>query len=516
VSNNEFGDFQTPRELAALALKAIPRREWSRVLEPTCGIGNFLHESVASFPGAHTVGIEVQEEYVEVARHSSAEVLQADIFGINLGKYVSWRNSGPLLVVGNPPWVTNAQLSRLESDNRPARTNLKNLSGYDAMTGSSNFDIAEYIWLKLIKELQSHRPTISLLCKTLVARNVLEYSAKFGLPVSHSTMHMIDAKKWFNVSVDACLFTVTVNDGPPAYTCQLYDSIESRLPTRTFGVVDGRLIADVDAYEKGCQVDGNCPLEWRQGMKHDAAAVMELIEDSGPTTKSGEKVAIEDGYLYPLLKCTDVFRDRLELSKWVVVPQRTLGEDTKPLAHVAPNLWSYLTQNAAALDGRKSSIYRSQPRFAVFGLGDYSFAPYKIAVSGLHKSAEFRLVGPIDGKPVFFDDTCYLLAFDDPTDAAIVYALLDTEQARNFFRSLAFWDAKRPITKKLLQRIDLRVVADTSDIDEVATLAQKALSRLGVIETEESIRLAYARLRAKWGGGDSTSLLEGDFATTLF
>lgn len=508
MPNNEFGDFQTPRALASQVLQMLNGdRAWTRVLEPTCGLGNFLHAAEEVLPDTHRIGIEVQPEYAQEAQLTSAEIIQSDIFTMHLGKDLSWNNDGPLLVVGNPPWVTNAQLSRFESDNRPDRVNLKNLSGYDAMTGSSNFDIAEYIWLKLISELQHHKPTISLLCKTQVARNVLEYCAQFKLPITGASLHMIDAKKWFNVAVDACLFTIEVGTGPTSYACNLYETLASATPSRQFGIVEGRLVADIRAYQQGRQVDGSCPLEWRQGMKHDAAAVMELVHEDGPTTRAGQKVDVENGYIYPLLKCTDVFRNRLGLSKWVIVPQKSLAEDTQQLAHVAPKLWAYLNANATVLDGRKSSIYRNRPRFCVFGIGDYSFAPYKVAVSGLHKAAEFRLVGPIDGKPVFFDDTCYLLPFDNALEAAIVASLLQSDPARDFFRSLAFWDAKRPITKKLLQRIDLVAVAEMVDMVELVATTQKTLADLNLIESEESIRHTFSRLRAAWRGEESVSPL---------
>ncbi|GAA4692734.1 hypothetical protein Prum_037980 [Phytohabitans rumicis] len=398
-----------------------------------------------------------------------------------------------MLVVGNPPWVTNAQLTRLDSNNRPERVNIKNLAGMDALTGASNFDIAEFIWLKLISELRSHRPVISLLCKTQVARNVLEHSWRIGLPISSASLRLIDAKKWFAAAVDACLLTIEVGaegQGGADQVCDLYDTLESVDPARRFGMVDGRLVADLDAYERARYLDGECPVEWRQGMKHDAASVMELPSD--------RIVDVEDDYVYPLLKGTDVFRSKLDPRRRVIVPQRALGEDTRLLERDAPRLWGYLSKNADVLDGRKSSIYRNRPRFCIFGIGDYSFAPYKIAVSGLHKSASFRAVGPVAGKPVFFDDTCYLLPFHDPAEAGIVAALLATDEAEGFFQSLAFWDAKRPITKKLLKRIDLLALAERVDEQELALGAQKFVAQLGAAVPDDEVLAVVAELKRRW------------------
>lgn len=490
MPNNEFGDFQTPRPLAAQVLRTLGGRPWARVLEPTCGAGAFLAEIAAAMPAAEVVGIEVQPKY------AAPRVIQADLFDLHLGADVAWRADGPLLVVGNPPWVTNAQLSTLRSANRPERRNAKNLPGLDAMTGASNFDIAEFIWVKLITELRHLSPTIALLCKTQVARNVLEHCARYDLPISGASIRKIDARKWFAANVDACLFTLDVNRGDSDYSCALYESLAAPVAERRFGIVDHRLVADVGAYRPS--LDGAGPIAWRQGMKHDAAAVMELVERSGPRTRAGELVDIEPDHLYPLLKCTDVFRDRLGLTKWVVVPQRTLGADTERLARDAPKLWAYLLANGAALDGRKSSIYRNRPRFGVFGIGDYSFAPFKVAVSGLHKSAEFRLIAPMRQKPVFLDDTCYLLPFAQAAEAALVLAMLRGPLARGFLRSLVFPDAKRPITKKLLQRLDLRAVARDTPRADLIDAAAAALRAIGHQATPHDLSHTLTELTDRW------------------
>ena len=46
-----------------------------------------------------------------------------------------------ILILGNPPWVTNSELSSLNSNNLPKKTNFKELNGLDAITGKGNFDI---------------------------------------------------------------------------------------------------------------------------------------------------------------------------------------------------------------------------------------------------------------------------------------------------------------------------------------------------------------------------------------
>src|SRR4029079_14327785 len=121
----------------------------------------------------------------------------------------------------------------------------------------------------------------------------------------------------------------------------------------------------------------------------------------------------------------------------------------------APRAWRYLTKHRARLDGRKSSIYRGQPPFALFGIGDYTFAPWKVGISGLYKRLEFCLVGPTDGRATLGDDTCYFLPFQRAAQARTALRALRSDAPQAYLQARIFWDAKRPISKALLQNLDL-------------------------------------------------------------
>jgi methylase of polypeptide subunit release factors len=467
-----LGDFQTPPELVREILERPELRatEWARVLEPTCGEGTFIEGVAQEIGPREIVGIDIQRRHVEEARRrtkrlrsTDVRVLERDIFAMNLGEDISWKGGGPLLVIGNPPWVTNAALGTLGSDNRPERSNIKRLPGLAAMTGDSNFDIAEYIFLKLLVELRSQSPTFALLCKSIVARNVLKYAADIHLPVEGSSLFRIDSRRWFNASADACLFIVTLRPGRQTFESKVYASLNATEADSTMGVVGGELVSNVAGFIAARAFHGLSPIEWRQGVKHDAASVMELeISASGHLrAKGGDEAVVDSEYVYPLLKSTDLFHGRTaETGRRVIVTQRTLGEDTGPLAQRAPDLWRYLNKHRDVFDARKSSIYRERPPFSMFGVGDYAFAPYKVAISGLHKIPRFRLIGPIQGRPAVLDDTCYLLPFESATEAAIVAGLLTSEQSLTLLDAMTFWDSKRPITKRVLRRVDLTALIE--------------------------------------------------------
>ena len=149
----------------------------------------------------------------------------------------------------------------------------------------------------------------------------------------------------------------------------------------------------------------------------------------------------------------------------MVVTQRRVGEDTAGIEESAPRTWRYLEAHRRLFEARKSSIYNGRVPFALFGIGAYTFAPWKVAVSGLHKIPRFMLVGPLGGKPVIFDDACYFLPFENENEARVVAEILNSEVCREFLDSLIFTDSKRPITVELLQRLNIRAIAEEAGLE---------------------------------------------------
>jgi hypothetical protein len=487
----DLGDFQTPPELVAAVLEALgPLGErWPRVLEPTCGQGHFIDGLLAlPTPPREIRAIEIQEGHCRAARARfksggragvRVQITQGDLFELNLKRDLAWRERGPLLVIGNPPWVTNAELGALASPCRPPRRNLKGLRGLEARTGASNFDVAEAVWLKLISELAGERASIALLCKTSVARSVIESAHRMELPIAAASVRRIDAGRWFGAAVDACLFCVTLGVTNSCARLPVYAGLTAAEPDSVMGFARGWLVADRDAHARWAIADGVSPVTWRQGLKHDAAAVMELVRD--PATDrwrngAGEIVDVESRFVYPLAKGSDLGGPaRGSPERAVLVTQERLGVDTRRLARAAPRLWHYLQAHAASFTKRKSSIYRGRPPFALFGVGPYSFAPFKVAVSGLHKAPRFKALGPVRGRPVMLDDTCYFLPCASAGEAAVFAALCHDRITLGFLSAARFRDAKRPITKKLLQRIDFPAILAHTDRAALVSRAEAVL-----------------------------------------
>jgi len=465
----EFGDFQTPPRLAEDVCRTLvhPILSPATIIEPTCGVGNFLAAALEVFPNTKRVlGVDINHQYIAKAiqqiqgKYQKAELIQGDFFSTKW-KEILQSCEEPILVIGNPPWVTNTHLSKLNSSNSPEKSNHNGLSGYDAISGKSNFDISEWMLTRIFDWLSGRRAVLAMLCKTSVARKVLLYAWKSGVQIQRSNMHLIDAQDSFGVAVDACLLSSFFTPGTVSNTCKVFSNLKAEEPDKEFGFVDGHLVADIEKFHHWRSLIGPELYRWRSGIKHDCSAVMELRSTIfGNVNGMHEHVEIEEDYLFPFFKSSDIANNRIANPKrYLLVPQRRVGEDTRIIRHVAPKTWHYLEAHATLLDNRKSAIYTRQPRFSVFGVGDYTFAPWKVAVSGLYKQLDFHIVPSFKGKPSVLDDTCYFLGCHSEEEAHYIKSLLDSEPAQALYSSMLFTDAKRPITVDLLRRLDFRALA---------------------------------------------------------
>jgi len=507
----EFGDFQTPINLAREVCSLVARTGFrpASVLEPTCGTGSFLRAALETFPEVLCVlGFEINQQYVEHARrltvpsvpsNTFVEIRQSDFFCTDWSKIVE-ALSQPILVIGNPPWVTNAELSTLESNNVPTKSNLDNLRGIDALTGKSNFDISEWMLRRNIEWLNSKSGMLAVLCKTTVARKVLLYAWQNGLTVASASLYNLDAQEYFGATVDACLLLVQTDLTGGSKECRVYNSLRSQQPGSVFGLRDGILVSDVKLYERWKDLVGTGLRGWRSGIKHDCSKVFELRLDNGKLVNGlGECADLEPRVLFPLLKSSDLAA-HAEPRRWLIVPQMTMDEDTSHLRARFPKTWSYFVAHAHLLDKRRSSIYKNRPRFSIFGVGPYSFAPWKVAISGLYKKLHFVQVPPFQDRPVVFDDTCYFFPCRSEEECHLLYELVMSEPAREFLSAFIFWDAKRPITAQLLNLLDLWALARVlrKEGDVARTLAERQL-----VEYTEGAhqQLLFREDAAEYGSG---------------
>lgn len=478
----EYGDYQTPIEFSkkvCIYLKENKHINPSAVVEPTCGVGSFLKSSLL-FNANEYYGIEINPKYCNICRNEigsdKVTVINSDFFSFSSKELI--KDKRQVLVIGNPPWVTNSALSALGSDNVPVKENFKGLKGIDAITGASNFDICEYIILKLINEYKNTNTVISMLCKTSVARNVFKELKRNYVNFSSCDILEFDAVKVFGINASACVLVIQLSETHTSRGfCNIIDfKLPSVIKSR-LRYSNGRFYTDlapgIDNY------DGHCCFEWRQGVKHDCSRVMELTQKNGiMQNRQKQAVKIEDDIVFQLIK-SSMFKKPVihDFSKFVIVTQRRVREKTEYIKEDFPKTWEYLNSNIELFENRKSSIYKGSPPFSMFGIGDYTYSKYKVGVSGFYKRPLFSVLYSDNEKPVMTDDTSYFICFSNYDMAYVAMLILNSEKVQKFLTSIAFLDAKRPYTKKVLERIDFGKIVRSLGFNEL-------------FETEQSLGLS--------------------------
>lgn len=484
VSRNkdEYGDYQTNLKLSEGVCGLLSQKKEEKpdlILEPTCGEGNFIIAALKHFAGVNKIiGFEVYKPYLWEAKlkvmdfciknnrfYQMPEVrlLHGNFFKQNMKSLLS-EVEKHILILGNPPWVTSSELSKVNSANLPLKSNLKKDQGLEALTGKSNFDISESMVLSLLESFHKNQGSVALLLKNSVIKKVLELQKDREYQISNLEKHNIDTLKEFSASAGSSFFYLNLGK-KASFTCQEFNFYTGE-KIKEFGWKNGNFAHSLEEYETTYLLDGKSPFEWRQGIKHDCSSVME-VEKVGELIKNkrNQSAEIEEDLLHGLLKGSDLKGGEIKQSrKYVIVTQKKPGQDTHYLKFHHPKTYHYLWENKHLFEQRKSKVYKNKPAFSIFGIGPYSFLPYKVAIPALYKTTNFTLVSTPDGeKPFMLDDTCYFIGFEKYEDAKVAHALLNSDLVQAFLKSVVFSDAKRTITKELLMRINLLKAYESID-----------------------------------------------------
>ena len=464
IGKREFGDYQTPFNFAAEIcdfLRTKRNVKPATVFEPTCGIGNFLRAALV-FDAEKYCGVEINPDYCATCaatlNDERVEIINANFFDFDL----SALPKNNLLVIGNPPWANNETLSKLNSANLPRKSNFKRLKGLDALTGASNFDICEYILLKLLNALKNTTATLALLCKTSTARNIYAELKRNAFNFDCCEIFEFNAAKIFGINASACLLLIKLTVAENSSPCKVFSLDAPDEPknilTCDAGYLSGHSTEDFNG--KSC-------FEWRQGIKHDCAGILELTSAGGIFRNGlGEVVDIEGDLIFPLVKGGMLKSGIINtFTRYLIVTQRRMNEDTAHIETDCPKTWNYLSRHAEFFDKRKSRIWHNKPKFSMFGVGDYSYAKYKVAVSGFYKTPLFALID--SSKPAMTDDTTYFIGFDNYDAAYVAMLLLNSQRVQNFLTAKVFLDAKRPYTKKFLEQLDFGKILAALRFDDL-------------------------------------------------
>jgi hypothetical protein len=472
-----FGDFQTPKLLTDAVcafLKRIYKLNPAILLEPTCGTGHFIYSSLYHFIKIKKIiGIDIKDDYLKKAdklinpllnSDQQVTLLNGNAFCVNFKDVVNTDNNKSLMIIGNLPWITNSGLSLINHSNQPEKTNFLKLRGFDAKTGKSNFDISEYIYLRLIEDFYNTNTIISLIIKKSAARKLLKNIWERHLSYNRCSLVNIDTKKHFKVASDGCLLTIrfSLDKARKFKTCDIYDSLSSKKIKTKLSYFNKIISYNLPFHKKNNQFIKKSDYIWRSGIKHDLAKVLELhFKDNHYYNGFDKVIDIEDNLIFPLYKSSDLMKEKIPKKprKHIIIPQKFISENTEYIRYEYPKTWDYLSCYLSLFEKRKSIVHKNKPKFSIFSVGEYSFSKYKIAVSAFSKKVIFHSLTSIENKPVMLDDTCNFISLKSRAEMDYIYEMINSKKSISVLDSIIFTDSKRPITIEILNNISIEEIA---------------------------------------------------------
>ncbi len=152
---------------------------------------------------------------------------------------------------------------------------------------------------------------------------------------------------------------------------------------------------------------------------------------------------IEPDLIYPFLKPKNTQKWGIDGYLYAIIPQRYYGEKNESILRTKyPLTYKYLFGFKKELLHRASRWFKlpNIPFYSLFGLGDYSFAPYKVVWCCMSYSPSFAVVSKIKDKflgekEIMPDNTIGYISFDNEIEAHYVCALLNSDTVEKQFES---------------------------------------------------------------------------------
>ena len=216
---------------------------------------------------------------------------------------------------------------------------------------------------------------------------------------------------------------------------------------------------------------GACSYRIRHGVKDDAKAVFS-VDDS-------LLAEIEPTHVYPYLRSKHVVKWGLFGHDRFLVPQRRAGEENEAaVERETPRTYDYLQRNRERLEARGSSWFDSGPFYSLFGLGPYTWAPYKVVWCRLGFKPHFAVVSTVDDealgrKPVVPGDHCMFVGCDHADEAHYLCALLNATPYQQTLRDLA-GEGKAGLSKSVVSSLALPEWEATDTQQRLAALSRRA------------------------------------------
>lgn len=169
-------------------------------------------------------------------------------------------------------------------------------------------------------------------------------------------------------------------------------------------------------------------------------------------------VEVEPDLIYPLLKPKNIKKWITTGYDYVLLPQRKYGENNEnELRTLYPFTYDYLCMFRRQLEKRTSRWFQGKPFYTVFGLGPYTFKPYKVVWSAIGYLPDFAVASSVDDihigtKLLIPDNTIGYIALDSEDEAYFSCALLNSSPIKSIIAhksTRSKWGLSMDLVKQL-------------------------------------------------------------------
>ena len=108
-------------------------------------------------------------------RHDLIYKTKREKYNAVIDEVTKLSQAGRPVLIGTTSVEISELLGKMLSKNLPEKNNFQSLKGLEAMTGKSNFDISEWMLIKIIDFIENSKSAMAFLIKTSVARKLFEY-----------------------------------------------------------------------------------------------------------------------------------------------------------------------------------------------------------------------------------------------------------------------------------------------------------------------------------------------------
>lgn len=251
------------------------------------------------------------------------------------------------------------------------------------------------------------------------------------------------------------------------------------------------------------------PYEVRHGIADDLDQVFQVkILEKTPTgllriqnalrgkTKVRQVIReVEPNLVYPLLKPAYVKRWKIIGYDYVILPQRKYGQNNEQeLSTNNPYTYRYLLDFKSELEKRASRWFKGRPFYTVFGLGEYTFKPYKVVWSAIGYLPDFAVANSVvdaylGGKVLIPDNTIGYIPLDSSDEAYFLCALLNSSYIKSMI-AYKSTKSKWGVSVELIKQLPLpKFNPENADHETLCNLAKEASRLTGKQEEDEQLKV---------------------------